>query len=124
MSRVRVPAARRLVVATALVGVVFTALYGLNAAYGGPAGIELKLSEFKFAPARLDVNAGKNTFKLVNVGVVEHNIVFPKLGKGTGAIKPGQTGSLEVTLPAGSHQAVCDIPGHKEAGMVMTIVAK
>jgi nitrite reductase (NO-forming) len=112
--------------AIALGGLLSVASYGWNAAYGAVAsgGVELKLSEFKFAPPRVEVKAGKTTFKLVNTGVVEHNIVFPKLGKGTGAIKPGQTGSIEVTLPAGTHQAVCDIPGHKEAGMVMTVVAK
>ncbi len=40
---------------------------------------------------------------------------------------PGQSGQEEVgtyDLPAGTYTLVCDIPGHKEAGMVATLTTK
>jgi uncharacterized cupredoxin-like copper-binding protein len=36
-------------------------------------------------------------------------------------VSPGQTEVATYDLPAGTYTLICDIPGHKEAGMVATL---
>lgn len=84
----------------------------------------VKMSEFKYEPNALEVKAGKVEFKLQNVGTVEHSFVIVGTGKGIAEVRPGVVADLEVDLKAGTYKVDCDIAGHKEAGMTMTLVAK
>ena len=74
--------------------------------------VEITMSEFKFEPSTIEVKAGKVKFHFNNTGAIEHTAVIPELSKGTSMVKPG------------TYNIVCDIPGHKEAGMEMTLVVK
>ncbi|MDQ7848748.1 MAG: cupredoxin domain-containing protein [Armatimonadota bacterium] len=92
-----------------------------------PAGeqeVKITMTEFKFEPQTVEVKAGKVDFELVNAGTVEHSFVILGTDKRLDSVSPGQSGELEVELRPGTYQVECDIPGHKEAGMVMTIVVK
>jgi uncharacterized cupredoxin-like copper-binding protein len=86
--------------------------------------VPVKMLEFKFDPKAISLKPGKVVFDIVNTGVVEHNFVVPARKVSSGIVKPGQTKKLELTLAAGRYELVCDIPGHKEAGMVGTITVK
>jgi len=84
----------------------------------------VKMSEFKYEPNTLEVEAGKVEFKLQNTGTVEHSFVIVGTGKGTAGIRPGVDAALEADLKTGTYTVECDVPGHKEAGMTMTLVVK
>jgi uncharacterized cupredoxin-like copper-binding protein len=66
-------------------------------------------------PANTDV-----TFSLPNEGVTMHNFSIPDLGISVD-IQPGETKEVVVNAPAGTYQFDCNVPGHKEAGMVGTL---
>ena len=94
------------------------------AAPAGEEEVRIKMTEFKFEPTTIEVKAGKVKFELENAGAVEHSFVIVGTDKKLEAVQPGKSGELEVDLKPGTYQIECDIPGHKEAGMTMTIVVK
>jgi nitrite reductase (NO-forming) len=94
------------------------------AAPSGEQEVKITMTEFKFEPQTVEVKAGKVKFELVNAGTVEHNFVIVGADRRLESVPPGQSGVLEVELKPGTYQVDCDIPGHKEAGMVMTVVVK
>jgi plastocyanin len=86
--------------------------------------VEISMSEFKFEPASVEVKPGKVKFHFNNTGAVEHTALIPQLSKGTPMVKPGTDFDVEFDLAPGTYTIVCDVPGHKEAGMQMTLVVK
>lgn len=86
--------------------------------------ILVKMGEFKYEPNALEVKAGKVKFKLENTGTVEHSFVIVGTGKGVAAVRPGVIEELEVELKPGTYKVDCDVAGHKEAGMTMTLIVK
>jgi uncharacterized cupredoxin-like copper-binding protein len=36
-------------------------------------------------------------------------------------LKPGQTMTIDLELKPGTYQAICRLPGHTDAGMVVTV---
>jgi uncharacterized cupredoxin-like copper-binding protein len=63
-------------------------------------------------------------FVVTNAGAVEHTFVIDALKVKRPTIKPGQAATVSVNLKPGSYQVYCDVPGHKELGMVSTISVK
>ena len=123
---------RKLVVlATAFAVAVGLAVPAVLAS-GSSVGVSLK--EFKVIPTAASVKAGKVTFKVKNVGLVDHEFVVVKknaapgklpvkggravvkaLGR-IGPFKKGTGGSLTVTLAAGKYVLLCNVAGHYQAG--------
>lgn len=83
------------------------------------------MRDFAFEPRTIQVRAGTVEFVLVNQGAVEHDFVIPSLeAHGVHAehvVAPGQTLVVTKDLRPGTYEAICTIPGHKEAGMVATV---
>lgn len=91
-----------------------------------PTVVKVTAKEFAFEPKEVKVKAGQSV-KLVleNKGVIEHDIVFDKLGVKTATIQPGKTAELTFTpKPKGRYAIYCSVPGHKEAGMTGTLVVE
>lgn len=86
--------------------------------------VVVKMSEFKYEPATVETKAGTVEFKLQNLGTVEHSFIIVNTGKGTEQVRPGAEATLAVDLKPGTYTVECDVAGHKEAGMVMTLVVK
>lgn len=81
--------------------------------------------EFKFTPPTLTVKAGAVRFRFHNAGAIPHSLRITDLGNaGIDPINPGASQEFTVTIPAGTHRFICDVPGHAEAGMVGRIVAR
>lgn len=91
---------------------------------GDTQAIEVVMSEFKFDLTPAEVRAGKVRFALKNTGAVEHSFVIEDVGKGTEHIRPGQEAALEVELAPGTYTVICDVAGHREAGMTLELVVK
>jgi uncharacterized cupredoxin-like copper-binding protein len=69
-------------------------------------------------PANTDV-----TFDLPNDGAAPHNFSIDELGVSVD-IAPGETKQVVINAPAGTYEYYCNIPGHKEAGMVGTLIVE
>lgn len=99
---------------------------GVGLAGAAPTVVKVTAKEFAFEPKEVKVKAGQSV-KLVleNKGVIEHDIVFDKLGVKTATIQPGKTAELTFTPKAKGRYAIyCSVPGHKEAGMTGTLVVE
>lgn len=86
--------------------------------------IEVTMGEFKFDMSAREVKAGKVVFEVKNTGTVEHSFIIEELSKGTAQLKPGEEAKLEVELKPGTYTVICDVAGHKEAGMQTQLVVK
>jgi plastocyanin len=67
--------------------------------------------------------AGKITIDMPNKSSAQHNIAIT--GKGAGKIVgTGATSSFTATFAPGTYTYFCEVPGHKQAGMVGKLVVK
>jgi uncharacterized cupredoxin-like copper-binding protein len=92
----------------------------------GPV-IEVTVNEWSIEPKTIDATSGTVTFKVTNKGKFPHNFAIISNGqelKKTKNIPGGQSDTLEVDLSAGAYQTICDIPGHKDQGMMGTLTTK
>jgi uncharacterized cupredoxin-like copper-binding protein len=81
-------------------------------------------TEFKIALSQSTFAAGAYTFKAVNSGKFPHalTIVGPGVASvATSNLNPGQSGSVTVSLKAGSYEIYCPVDGHKKLGMDLHI---
>lgn len=60
---------------------------------------------------------------LPNEGVTLHNFSVDALGIDVD-IAPGVTEEVVINVLAGAYDFYCNVPGHKEAGMVGTLIAE
>ena len=77
--------------------------------------------DIAFQPTELNLPAGQDvTITLTNQGKLPHSFNIDDLNVHSGDIQPGDTKTVTVNGSAGDYQYYCDVPGHKEAGMVGT----
>lgn len=82
--------------------------------------VQVSLVEYAFVPEDLQGLPGQ-TLAVRNDGAITHNLVIPSLGKGI-ELSPGDSGTMKVpAAEPGTYSIVCDLTGHREAGMVGTI---
>jgi plastocyanin len=84
-----------------------------------PAEVRIVSTEFKYAPARVRVTAGRAfTLVLDNSGAeTEHGLFLPAFGFRLQA-KAGEIARKKtVFAKPGEYEFGCDLPGHLEAGM-------
>lgn len=87
-----------------------------------PAEVLMTLSEFSIEPNEVTVPAGEVKFTVQNTGALEHNFVIEGVEEKIDFVLPSETETLETTLSAGSYVMVCTVEGHREAGMVGTLI--
>ena len=80
--------------------------------------------EFSITLSRSTFTPGSYTFNVVNKGTFSHNLNIAGPGV-TGAASPtlpaGQSGTVTVTLQAGSYELWCSVDSHKDRGMDIKI---
>ena len=100
---------------------------GGEQAAAAPAKAEVMLSDFKIEPTTISVPAGQPVeFTVMNHGQAQHTFAVDVNGKtyATDLIDPNGTATLDVpTLEAGVYTAYCTVPGHKDLGMIATVMA-
>ncbi len=80
------------------------------------------LVDIAFQPKEITIPANTaTTVSLPNKGAAAHNFNIDQLNIHSGDVTSGQTGSVTINAAAGDYQYYCNIPGHKEAGMVGTL---
>ena len=117
---------KRLYFATTALGLAL----GL-AACGGGAGTPAEgqdltveaLDSFQFDPSAITASVGDTVnVTLDNTGALEHNFVLTEFNVSLGPVPGGQTANGSFTPDAaGTYEYFCDVPGHREAGMVGTL---
>jgi plastocyanin len=94
-----------------------------QAAAGQAVGesVEVVSHDIFFEPAELSIPADSDvTVRLPNEGVTPHNFSIDELGISVD-IAPGATEETVINAPAGEYEYYCNVPGHKQAGMVGTL---
>jgi uncharacterized cupredoxin-like copper-binding protein len=92
-----------------------------QAAAGAGEALEVVSHDIYFEPSELSIPAGTDvTVSLPNEGVTPHNFSIDELGISVD-ISPGATEETVINAPAGTYEYYCNVPGHKQAGMVGTL---
>jgi uncharacterized cupredoxin-like copper-binding protein len=116
---------RRMLVIPSLVAALAAVPLLPHAGRGAAPTVRLAAKEFLFVPKEISATSGHVTFVVQNQGSIEHDLVVAGAGGNTVAqiaiIEPGETGTLDATLPPGTYTLYCNLPGHREAGMVATL---
>lgn len=86
---------------------------------GGGGSVPISLTEFRI-DGDLNVPSGA-TLAVTNEGTQVHNLVIEGDGK-TADLQGGQSEDLVVAVDPGEYEVYCSISGHREAGMVGTMV--
>ena len=96
---------------------------GDEQAAGAGAGPPVMVESYDiyFEPDELSIPADTEvTVSLPNEGVTPHNFSIDELGISVD-IAPGATEETVINAPAGTYEYYCNVPGHKQAGMVGTL---
>jgi len=100
---------------------------GGEQAAAAPAKTEVMLSDFKIEPTTISVPSGQPVeFTVTNHGQAQHSFAVDVGAKtyATDLIDPNGTATLDVpALDAGVYTAYCTVPGHKDLGMIATVLA-
>jgi plastocyanin len=77
--------------------------------------VRIAMTEFEFDPDEIIAEPGDYTGELVNEGAVLHNLTF---ADGTSfPVPPGESATIEFTVPEDGLTFVCSVEGHEAAGM-------
>jgi plastocyanin/mono/diheme cytochrome c family protein len=77
-----------------------------------------------FEPKELEIPANQDVkILLPNEGVSAHDFSIDELGIHQ-AIQPGETAEVTINAAPGEYEFYCSVPGHKEAGMVGTLIVR
>lgn len=88
-----------------------------TATAAGP--VTVTLTDFEISPSEIEIVAG-STLEVVNEGSTVHNLEVGDLR--TPDIPAGGSATFDVSsLAPGTYEVICQIPGHKDLGMVATL---
>jgi uncharacterized cupredoxin-like copper-binding protein len=98
---------------------------------GGEAGDVATSDQFTveshdifFTPTEIEIPSDTEvTILLPNLGAAPHNFSIDELDISVD-IAPGETKEVKITAPEGEYEYYCNVPGHKEAGMVGTLISR
>ena len=113
-----------------------------HVAFAGTSSVGITLKEYKVLPTATSVKAGKVTFKVKNIGVLDHTFLVVKtnvaagkipvkknravvsaLGK-LGPFKKGKGGSLTLALTPGKYVLLCNVASHYQIGQYVAFTVK
>jgi FtsP/CotA-like multicopper oxidase with cupredoxin domain len=106
----------------ALVVAIFVGVGGKDGTtVAGASAAAVTLSEFKIAPDAINAVNGAG-IDVTNAGSTPHNLAVEGTSFATPTIAPGQRAHLDLSqLAPGTYTVLCQIPGHREAGMTATM---
>ncbi|MCC7021876.1 MAG: cupredoxin domain-containing protein, partial [Thermomicrobiales bacterium] len=96
-----------------------------TAAAGGMPEVVIEMYDIYFSPTKVKIPADTDV-KLIfrNEGEALHNFQLKFKNSDIDVdVEPGATGEAVVNLPKGSYKFLCNVPGHKQAGMTGVLVA-
>ena len=92
---------------------------------GGGQEVTVESVDIAFIPEALTIPANTDvTFLLPNSGAAQHNFSIDALSISVDQA-PGQMDQkVVINAPAGTYEYYCNVPGHKQAGMVGTLTVQ
>jgi outer membrane protein assembly factor BamB/uncharacterized cupredoxin-like copper-binding protein len=85
------------------------------------AAVTVTMVDLAFEPKAFSIPADTPTrVSLPNAGALPHNFSIEALKISVDAA-PGATGEVTINAPAGTYEYYCNVPGHRDAGMVGTL---
>jgi Putative multicopper oxidases len=88
---------------------------------GGRQTVSVKLIDLDIVPGQITVSPGSQlVLNVTNAGGMRHDLAFPN-GPATRMLDPGESQRLDLGTITTSRTGWCTVPGHKEAGMTLTI---
>lgn len=88
-----------------------------NGAGAVTGGTPVTLGEFTVSPEMINAPLG-GTLVVTNTGSVEHNLAIDGTDLATEMLATGESATLDLgDLEAGAYTVICEVAGHKEAGM-------
>lgn len=91
-----------------------------SSAAPGEADVRVEAREMAYEPSRLEVSAGESlSVELVNGGSLRHDLVLDD-GTESGTLNAGESTTLDLEVHE-STVAWCSVPGHRNAGMELSI---
>lgn len=93
--------------------------------YADATVVDVTATDLAFDPTAITVDAGDRVnLRLVNRGQVFHDLTIPDLDV-TLAAEPGETVTAGITVDTpGTHEFLCTVPGHADAGMRGTLTVR
>jgi uncharacterized cupredoxin-like copper-binding protein len=96
-----------------------------SAAPSTGSAIDMSAVDISFSPKDLTIPANTDvSVTVTNNGVLQHNFVLDEAGVDSGLLNGGESATVIISLPAGTYQFYCSVPGHQEAGMVGTLIVE
>ncbi|MHB1491792.1 MAG: multicopper oxidase domain-containing protein [Cellulomonas sp.] len=90
---------------------------------GGTRTVEVALADMRVTPSVIDVPAGTHlVLHVTNTDAMRHDLVLDS-GQQTPLLGAGQSATLDVGTVSARIAGWCSVPGHRAAGMTMSIVA-
>jgi FtsP/CotA-like multicopper oxidase with cupredoxin domain len=103
-------------------GLAFRAIDEDTASAEGAETVSVDLTDFAIEPKALEVEAGA-ALRVSNTGQTAHNLAVEGAGLATEILEPSAEADLDVSsLDPGTYTIFCEVPGHKDAGMVGELV--
>ena len=93
----------------------------------GPEEVVIPAAEDDLAFTRREVTASAGMLRLTmgNPSDTEHNIAVDRPRKVVGpVVGKGETSRITVDFPPGRYEYYCSVPGHRQAGMVGTLIVR
>jgi plastocyanin len=79
----------------------------------------------RFATTRVVAKAGRIQLTMANPSAIPHNIAVDRPEHEVGdTVRKGGTSTITLDFPPGTYQYYCAVPGHRQAGMVGTLIVK
>jgi cytochrome c oxidase subunit 2 len=86
-----------------------------------PTEVTIEEVDIAFNPNEFSIPANTDvTVTINNTGAAPHNFSIDDLGIDVDTA-PGQTSTVTINAPPGDYEYYCNVPGHREAGMVGTL---
>lgn len=88
-------------------------------------GISINTVDIAFEPKELTIPANTDvTVTVTNTGALQHDFTIDELGVASDLLDGGMSTTVTINAAAGSYEFYCSVPGHKEAGMVGTLIVQ
>lgn len=89
---------------------------------GGTQTVEVTLADMRITPSTIDVPAGTRlVLHVTNTDAMRHDLVLDS-GQHTPLLGAGQSATLDVGIVGARISGWCSVPGHRAAGMTMSII--
>jgi glucose dehydrogenase/plastocyanin len=90
---------------------------------GDGSSVSVTAIDIAFEQTELSILADTDvTITLTNNGVLQHDLVIEGTDFATPLLNGGESADLVANLPAGEYVYFCSVAGHREAGMVGTLI--